>query len=215
MLRSRQINLPKDVRVAPDESPEEGLARLSRGRRELASGTGVKKWASMLRGKIEELSEGLSDARLVVADCDPMRPILMETEPRQSKTLLILESRGVSIAHADVFVRKVDGKVEAAVEQFQGVRDKEAISGFREDNGEHWNIFLVTTVRDAAYAAGFDRALLRDITTTEDYEKPSTVARPNRSPDEIRSDMKQLYTRTAKDCQFNVKRGNYYVREFP
>ena len=89
------------------------------------------------------------------------------------------------------------------------------MAGFRADNGEHWNIFLATTVRDAAYEAGFSRVALRDITTSEDYEKPSSKARPDRTPDEIRRDMKQLYTRTAKQCDFNVKQGDFYVRNFP
>ena len=202
MVISGRVRVGPAERVESGETPLEGLLRLREERDVLVWDTDVREWNRILRENMGRISGGLRDAQLSVVDCDPVRPLLIEEEPRQSKTMLVLESRGTKIAQADVVVRKREGGVEALIEEFQGMDSKEGVDGFREDNNVHWNIFLVNTVKDAAYESGFSRVLLRDITTTENYEKPSTVARPGVTPDEMRERMRQLYTRTRKECQF-------------
>ena len=115
MVKERHVKLPKEVRQMPEESLREGLGRIVACRVNQVSTTGVKEWSRLLREGIETLSEGLCDADLTVHDCDPMKPVLMEYEPRQSRILLVLESRGEKIANMDVVVRKEDLGVEAAI----------------------------------------------------------------------------------------------------
>jgi hypothetical protein len=141
----------------------------------------------------------------------------MSARPRRDEAGLISQislcSGDPPLAYSNVVVRKRDGKVEAVIQVIQGRGNEERMREFREANGEHWNIFLANAIKDAAHESGFDRVLLRDVTTTQDYEHP--FPHEGKTVEETRELMRQLYTRTRKQCGFTKKEGEYFVREFP
>jgi len=140
-----------------------------------------------------------------------------------------LERENRKLADSRVTIRRFGGKLELEIGYFQGIwgAGKESYTRFMAENqGIPWNVSLVGSIVKAAYKSDFDRVLLRDITTTYDYESPQNLVLSRRNADDVRNAMKQLYTRTRKACNFTKEewRGKsepgysktrYWIREFP
>ena len=210
------VRQPEAKRFVGDETPLEGLKRLEGDRLALVESRTLDEWNKALLDNLRRMSDDLTNASLKIVPCSNVslgKMMIREPEEDCRKTMLILTSIDDDIATADLTVRKKDGLIEVAIEKFQGQRRKPQMDGFKEDNDQSWSFFLVNSVKTAADESRFDRALLRDITTTEYYRVFETM--PGDKPRERREHMKQLYNNVAGQCDFRKKEGNYYVREFP
>jgi len=137
---------------------------------------------------------------------------------------LCLDHGTTPIAKLHITGQVREGKLEAAIETMQGVsRGPGHSNSFKQANdGRPWNQVLGRAFVDAAYETGFDRALLRDITTTLDYHSPCYSTFESgfcRNITQTRRQMRDLYHFVRRDCDFHgiEWRGKtrYWTREFP
>jgi len=205
--------LKKAERIIGNETADEGLRRLEAERMREVAGKSTGWWNNEFMFNLSKSSSGLRDAELSLGFVG----YDMSSDPRCVEKGLISQVslcyEGVPIANSSVMVRKPGGRVEAVIEVLQGMGNAGQMEKFRTATGEHWNIFLANAIKDAAYESGFNRVLLRDITTTKDYERPFMLR--GKTIAETRELMQQLYTRTRKQCGFTKREGDYFVREFP
>ena len=215
MVRANRVRGASACRIIGDENPLEGLMRLKSAREREVGEKSEHEWNRLLLENLARPHIRLKNASI---------QFQASTDQAHPRNVVRLFSNGEEIAIADVRVFKRKDKVEAVIEEFQGRKPKEQMDVFRRNNGEYWNIFLVNAIKDATYEGGFDRVLLRDVTTTMNYLNP--VGHEGQTVEGLRQQMKQLYTVTRKQCQFTKREvlGKpgpagiefaYFVREFP
>lgn len=190
------------------------FARMLAARRRKVAKKNLRSVATGFIEKIKELPNiGLA--------C-PKYPGLFFKEEKEFAIRIGIKHKSRFLADSIITIRRFNGKLELGIENFQGIQgaDKSRYTEFMAENqGIPWNVALVSSIVKTAYESDFDRVLLRDITTTYDYDAPSNLLLTKRSAEDVRVAMKQLYTRTRKACDFTKEewRGKtrYWVREFP
>ncbi|MBI4210577.1 MAG: hypothetical protein HY544_03680 [Candidatus Diapherotrites archaeon] len=198
--------------------------RLIKRRERFVSKTGLKHLEGSLFKQIGKAEANLKGAKL---DCCSLSELFANPDSGYKDMIAVSLHIGSSeFGNAAIQARlKKDPqrKLSLEIENLQGMPgDAHALSKFKDENGIVWNAYLTNVLTSAAYHSGFDRVLLRDITTTYDYQHPFVIVghtkmRQSEGPlaEKARKNMKQLYTRTAKECGFTKREGNYWVREFP
>lgn len=205
----------KARRMLPGESSLEGLMRLKKERQEEIAARELYSWHEDLIGGIVGASKRLKHAQVGV---------FYENKP--TDTELVLASHGKPIADMEVVTDMRVDRLSAMIEYFSGRKGKkEQLDRFMEDNnGLRWNVFLVDSVKEAAYHAGYDWILLRDIESTIDYRFPSYPASMTKK--DVRRIMSGLYEKTAKECgmtklvnvgsePYSGEMLDYYAIKFP
>ena len=198
--------------------------RIISQRKKEVEGTSTVAWLGVLQDKLADLGGSLKDAGYQfdfsrVDDSSDWR----DDEPAMGNTLW-LTSPGAELAHMKFMVRKRDGRLEGVIEEFQGQEPKDVMDGFREKNGDYWNIRMVNDFVTACWDAGFSRVLLQDIKGTKDYRDPHNMLGGVKIRDakkKAQQRMDHLYRVTAEQCGLTEYEKHpshpdmgYYVRDF-
>ena len=190
------------------ETPQQGRARIVLARRRFLSSKTREAFRDLFTREMKRLGKKLRNGRIIKYE-----PI------GNSLGFWILHKENwIGFLLADVTAEK--GRLEVSIETIQGEGHKNESDDFRAENKTHWNAALAGLAVESAYWNGFDRIKLRRPETLDGYQKPYVgggAIRPatEAEADRIRERMRQLYTRTRKECDFTKTEGNYWVREFP
>ncbi|GEM_PF-5449015 len=195
------------TRAGKTETARQGRARIVTARRKFLSSKPREAFRDLFAQEMRRLGKKLRNGRII------------KYEPIGNSLgfwILHKENR-IGFLLADVTTE--NGKLEVSIETIQGEGHKNESDDFRTENKIRWNTALAGLAVKSAYWNGFDRIKLRRPETLDGYQKPYVggVVRlaTEAEADRIRERMRQLYTRTRKECGFTKTEGDYWVREFP
>lgn len=208
----------------PVERPAYRRARLLKERRALLRETPANEFGNRLRTELQRYASRLAHTEIVA-------------ERTEHGLRAVLKFMNDPLCTAQVDIIRENGKLEAAIEYFQGNKvhdeyDNRVIQGsiknFRKANGIPATLAIVQGIFDASYHAGFDKAKLRMLEHNQHYNAPyvplsfafqamdekTREALMKKLVDEIRLNMKGQFNTVAGKLKLKAQEGEYLVRNF-